>query len=83
MKRQIPKNQNQTTPWMSVSETSSYMKISERQIRKFLAQGKIRYKRIGDPMKGRILIHQKWLDAFILGFGTRLTQLQLSQIKQI
>jgi hypothetical protein len=73
----------QKSPWRSVSESASYMKISERQIRKYLAQGKIRNKRIGDPQKGRILIHQKWLDAFIMGYGTRMTPFQLSQLNKI
>ncbi len=69
--------------WMSVSECASYMRISERQLRKFLSEGKIRNKRIGNQKAGRILIHQTWADAFIMGFGTRLTPFQKSQIEKL
>ncbi len=74
----IPKS-----PWMSVSECASYMRISERQFRKFLSEGKIKYKRIGCSTNGRILIHRTWVDAFIMGFGTRLTPFQKSQLEKL
>jgi excisionase family DNA binding protein len=77
------KTSREKSPWKSVSESASYMKISVRQMRTFIADGKIRFERIGDSKNSRILIHRKYLDSFILGYGKRLTHFQKTQLENL
>lgn len=50
------------SPWLSVPEAAVYSSLSESTIRRFIDGGKLNIHRVG----GRILIHKKDLDAWIL-----------------
>lgn len=52
--------------WLSISEVSRYLKISESTLYKMIHSGTIPYKRIGHGSKSKILINRRMLDLSIL-----------------
>ncbi|MBT4361232.1 MAG: excisionase family DNA-binding protein [Candidatus Marinimicrobia bacterium] len=58
--------------WITMNQACRYVWISSRTIHRAMKKGQIRYVKIG-----RLIRFKKtWLDAWVLGFGPRLTASQ-------
>jgi hypothetical protein len=71
------------SPWFTISSAAEYAHCSEWLVRNAIKQKKLRGSRLGNSPKSSWLIHHKYLDAWILGYGTRLTRAQHQEIKQL
>jgi len=58
--------------WITMNQACRYVSISSRTIHRAMKDGQIRYEKIGRLVRFR----KKWLDAWVLGFGPRLTASQ-------
>ena len=65
--------------WYTLSEASDYIGLKERTVRKLMKEGKLRY---SQPSR-KLLIHKKWLDAYAMSMGTRLTPTQKRELEEL
>jgi excisionase family DNA binding protein len=66
-------------PWMSVKQSAAYINVSEKTLRKLCKIGKIKY---FQPDK-KILIRKHSLDAYVYGFGKRLTPTERKELEEL
>jgi len=77
-----------TSPYLSVSESADYLKISESSMRRLLRNGKIPYLRININEKNtrnssKILITRKHIDQFVFyGSSENISKRDAEKIKQ-
>ena len=69
--------QVQNSKWLTVNEAAIYCRISESKMRKLIGSGKIPIHRID----GKILLHRKELDYFILVGSARPTKRQREAVE--
>jgi len=64
---------------MSVKQSAAYINVSEKTLRKLCKLGKIKY---FQPDK-KILIRKRSLDAYVHGFGKRLTPTEKKELEEL
>ncbi len=65
--------------WYTTRSAASYLSLSERSIRSLLNAGKLKFSKPA----GKILIHKKWLDAWALSYGKKLTPSQNHEVESL
>jgi excisionase family DNA binding protein len=63
---QLGNTNGSTSPWLSLAESSNYLRVSERQLQRLVARGKVRSTTIGR----RRLLHRDDLDKLATGEET-------------
>jgi len=65
--------------WYTLSEACEYVGLKERTVRKLVKEGKLRYSK--PSMK--LLFQKRWLDAYVMNMGTRLTPTQKRELEDL
>ena len=67
--------------WLTASQAADFLNISERTLRKLCKEGSIKY---ALPGKGKkYYFHPSWLNAWVLGYGKRLTPTQRKEVEEL
>lgn len=62
------------SPWFNMKEAAEYLHLSQTKVRALVHENKIGHTRINSSNENsKIMFHQLWLDAYILGYGNALT----------
>ncbi len=72
-------NQGKNEQWMSAKESAAYIKVSDRTLRSLCKSGELKY---FQPSK-KLLFRKSALDAYVLGFGKRLTPGQRKELEEL
>lgn len=72
-------NLQNTNTWFTLSEAADYLRISSKTLRRAIAANTIKYSKIGS----KYCFNRKWLNAFALGFGKKLTPTEFQQLRDI
>lgn len=62
-----PPTESTRTPWLTAAEAAERAKCDVRLIRASVRRGKLRAAKLG--VRGRLRIHESWLDAWITSFA--------------
>ena len=65
--------------WMSAKQSADYIMVSDRKLRSLCKLGRLRY---AQPSK-KLMFRRSWLDAYILGFGKRLTPTERKELEEL
>lgn len=70
---------NNRDNWLSMIDATEHTAFSSRTIQRAMAKGEIRFIKVGRNIRFKKI----WLDAWIMGFGSRLTASQKLILKNI
>ncbi len=65
--------------WLNIKEAAQYMRVSERTIRRAIKSGALKFKK---PTK-KYLFHKTWMNAWIFGYGKKLSPTQKHELKSL
>lgn len=71
----------QIYPWYNISQAAEYLSCSTRTVQRLVQAGRLKYHR--PHGRRRMLFHRKYLDAYLLGYGTRISPSQRRQIENL
>jgi len=71
--------QGKSEQWMSAVQSKAYIKVSDRTLRTLCKRGILKY---AQPSK-KLMFRKSWLDAYILGFGKRLTPRERKELEEL
>ena len=67
----------QQSPWFTINEAAEYLRISVSQVRKLARRGLLKATRVNPNSQGKMIFNQIWLDAFGMGYGSRIKEYQI------
>ena len=65
--------------WLTANQAAEYLNISERTLRKLCKEGSVKYAQPGK----KYFFHPSWLNAWVLGYGKRLTPTQRKEVDEL
>lgn len=65
--------------WLTANQAADYLNISERTLRKLCKEGSVKYAQPGK----KYFFHPSWLNAWVLGYGKRLTPTQRKEVEEL
>ncbi len=65
--------------WLNAKESRIYINVSDRTLRSLCKNGRVKY---AQPSK-KLMFRKSWLDAYILGFGKRLTPTERKELEEL